>query len=288
VVASNLAVYELLVGNAAGAFHAAGEALADFATMGVEHVNRLMCAGVYTLAAAHHGRFDLALAAATPLASGPLDPVRRNLRNTLLTLAMWRQRPDEARDLLPALHEELPLSVRLTSLLARLRWCAWSGADDSAERAELARIGAAHPALLEDSHYYRAWAPFEPASEAVPRLDAMARREQASGADGMARTLSLTALQIELARDGPGAASRARTLAATLHLGLHPAVLPSEAWWAVARALHAGGDAGPAERARREALNWVEKARMPDSDGPDAPQSWREHHPLHAAIRRGF
>jgi DNA-binding SARP family transcriptional activator/tetratricopeptide (TPR) repeat protein len=285
IAASNLAVYALLMGDAAMAYTAAGQALADFDAMGVGHVNRLMCAGVYAMAAAHHGRFDLAEAAAAPLLDGADDPVRRNLRNTMATVALWQGRTDAAAALLPPLHDDAPLSVRLTGLFARLRWCAWTGSDDRAERAALDTLGQSHPALRDDPHYYRAWAPFDPPATAIARLDRLADEATQSGAPALARTLQLVALQCTPASEPAESGRRAIALAGSMSEGLHPAMLPSEAWWTVAKALHAAGETDGAETARGRALAWIDGARLRPGDPPHA---WRTAHRVHRAVLRGF
>ncbi|RVT52238.1 BTAD domain-containing putative transcriptional regulator [Rubrivivax albus] len=283
VAASNLAVYALLTGDAGGALSASGQALDAFDTMGIAHVNRLMCAGVYAISAAHHGRFDLAHAAAMPLLDGPDSPVRRNLRNTMATVVLWQGQFDAAAALLPPLDDDAPLSVRLTGLLARLRWCAWTGADDRAERAALDAIGRTHPALRDDAHYYRAWAPFDPPADALARLDRLAAREHEAGAAGMARSLAVAALQVALALDDPQAPARARALQPVLALGLHPGQLPSEAWAAVAEALRRAGDAAAADAARAQGRAWVVAARLP-LDSAEARLAFMAAHPVHRRL----
>lgn len=287
VAGSNLAVHGMLIGDARTAFEAGGEALTAFADMGVEHVNRLMCAGVYALAAAHHGRFDLAQAAAEPLLRGPDDPVRRNLRNTLSTVALWCGQLQQARALLPPLDDDAPLSVRLTGLFTRLRWHAWCGADDSAERAALQRIGQAHPALRDDPHYYRAWAPFDPPLDAVQRLDALAMREDQAGAPANARTLALVAIQVLWPIDRQEAARRANALWPHFALGLHPAVLPSAAAWQLAQALHTGGHIDAADAAFAQARDWLQRVQLP-AESRAMRQALVQGVPAHRALLSGW
>jgi|GEM_PF-1420770 len=290
VAASNHAVYALLVGDAAGALASSAQALQAFEAMGVEHVNRLMCASVHTIAAAHHGRFDRALATAQPLLAGAdgADPLRRNLRNVLANVQLWLGRPDEAAALLPPLDDEAPPLVRVTGLFTRLRWCAAAGADDGAERAALQALGEAVPALREDSHFYRIWAHYDAPAEALARLDRMAGQEATAGAAGLAAGLALAALQIARREGAVDVAPRARRVAALLEQGLHPAVLPSEAWWNVACALAPGadsaetaGDAALALHARQRARHWIDTAVLPDVA---TRRHFREQHPLHAEV----
>lgn len=288
VAASNLAVYALLIGDAATAFTAGGQALDAFADMGVTHVNRLMCAGVYAISAAHHGRFDLAEATAAPLLDGPDDPVRRNLRNTLATLALWQGRPDEAAELLPALDDDSPPSVRATGLMARLRWCAWTGHDDTSERVALAALGAAHPALRDDPHYYRGWAPFEAPDEALPRLDRMAAAQEDAGAPNLARSLAAVALQIAVARGRADAADRALRWRRddAFAAGLHPALYPPEVLLALAAGLKQAGDDQGAARVRAAAMAWIDQATLPEeSDGTRA--RFIGGNPIHRALFTG-
>lgn len=289
VAASNLAVYALLVGDAAGAWRASAQALEAFDAMGVEHVNRLMCASVHTIAAAHHGRFDAALARARPLllADDGASPLQRNLRNVLATVWLWMGRPDAAAPLLPPLADDSPLSVRLTGLFTRLRWCAATRADDSAERQALQGLGEQWPALRDDPHYYRSWAAFDTPAEALARLDAQAAQQAAAGAGGLAAGLGVAALQIALREGRADAAERARHLAPQLALGLHPALLPTEAAWAVLQALEPGDPRRSA--VREQALAWIDQAALPEGPEPSDTESlgrqFRETHPLHAALR---
>ncbi|KPF94565.1 hypothetical protein IP87_18680, partial [beta proteobacterium AAP121] len=296
LAASNHAVYALLVGDAAGALASSSQALQAFEAMGVEHVNRLMCASVHTIAAAHHGRFDQALATAQPLLAGAdgADPLRRNLRNVLANVQLWLGRPERAAPLLPPLDDEAPPLVRVTGLFTRLRWCTAAGADDRAERAALQTLGEAVPALREDPHFYRIWAHYDLPATALVRLDTMVEQQAAAGAAGLAAGLALAALQIALREAAPDVAARARQVAALQEQGLHPAVLPSEAWWTVACALapraQTGAeakrspqatDAALVQRARSRARAWVDAAVLPD---PDTRRHFRERHPLHAEV----
>lgn len=69
--------------------------------------------------------------------------------------------------------------------------------------------------------------------------------------------------------------------------GLHPAVLPSEAWWSVALALDASAhedDRAAAAQAARRARQWIEEARLPEGEAPTTRELFRERHPLHAAV----
>jgi DNA-binding SARP family transcriptional activator len=287
LAASNHAVYALLVGDAAAAWQSSSQALQAFDAMGVEHVNRLMCASVHTIAAAHHGRFDMALATALPLLAGAdgADPLRRNLRNVLANVHIWLGCPEAAAGLLPPLDDEAPPLVRVTGLFTRLRWCAAAGVDDSAERAALQALGEAVPALRDDAHFYRIWAHYDAPGEALPRLDRMAENEAAAGATGLATGLGLAALQIAAREAAPDALERARRLAPLLPEGLHPALLPSEAWWCLAQALMAGDTADRmlARHALQQARAWIDAARLPD-ELATRQQHFREHHPLHAAV----
>ncbi|MCP5286064.1 MAG: AAA family ATPase [Burkholderiaceae bacterium] len=288
VAASNLAVYALLIGDAATAFTAGGQALDAFAAMGVTHVNRLMCAGVYAISAAHHGRFDLAEATAAPLLDGPDDPVRRNLRNTLATLALWQGRPEEAAALLPPLNDDAPLSVRVTGLMARLRWCAWTGHDDTAERAALDAIGRAQPALRDDPHYYRGWAPFDPPHEALPRLDRMAAAQEDAGAPNLARSLAAVALQIAVARGSADAADRALRWHRddAFAADLHPALYPPEVLLALSAGLKQAGDDQGAARVRAAAIAWIDQATLPEESSSTRAR-FIDGNPIHRALFAG-
>jgi DNA-binding SARP family transcriptional activator len=288
LAASNHAVYALLVGDAAAAWQSSAQALQAFEAMGVEHVNRPMCASVHTIAAAHHGRFDLALATAMPLLQGSAraDPLQRNLGNVLANVQLWLGRPDEAARWLPPQDDDAPPLVRVTGLFTRLRWCAAVGADDRAERHALQALGEAVPALRDDAHFYRIWAHYDAPADALLRLDRMAEHEAATGADGLANGLAVAALQIAVRESAPDVLARARRLALRLPLGLHPAMLPSESWWCVAQALSASDAAADSDIARhlvQHARAWIDAARMPDDD-PATRRHFRERHPLHAAV----
>ena len=309
VTASNLALYELLIGDAQGCLAAADQALQDFEAMGVAHVNRPMCAAVFGMAAGHAGRFDRALQALAPLLGRPgdplTDPVRRNVANVRATLALYLGDADEARAWLPPLDEDLPLTLRVSSLAVRLRWRDWTGTDAAAERSRMAALFAEHAALRDDPLYYRHWAPWDGDPGAVARLDHMARHDRAAGAPGSARALELMALQIRaraegLARGTPRAvarrtrvsadtARRGMALAAELPLGLHPALLPSEAHWAVAQVLDAAGREDDADRLCKAALTWVDAARLPvaadEAGAGPAAQRWRTAHPVHGLLQ---
>lgn len=290
LAASNHAVYALLVGDAAAAWQSSSQALQAFDAMGVEHVNRLMCASVHTIAAAHHGRFDLALATALPLLAGAdgADPLRRNLRNVLANVQIWMGRPEAAAGLLPPLDDEAPPLVRVTGLFTRLRWCAAAGVDDRAERAALQALGEAVPALRDDAHFYRIWAHYDAPGEALDRLDTQCAREAEAGAIGLASGLGLAALQIAQRQRLPEAAARARRVAPLLEQGLHPAVLPPEAWWSVATALAATADpadAALAQAALARARTWIDAAVMPDEADGGPRQHFHERHRLHAGGR---
>lgn len=296
VAASNFAVYALLVGDAAGAFSASSQALEAFEAMGVEHVNRRMCASVHTIAAAHHGRFDLALATAEPLLArqdGP-DPLLRNLRNVLATVWLWLGRPERAAPLLPPPDDPSPPSVRVTGLFTRLRWCAATRSDDRVEREALRRLGKDAPALREDAHFYRSWAAYDPADEALTRLDAAFERELHAGATGLAAGLGVAALQIALREGRSDVVARALRVAPLMEHGLHPAQSPTEAWCCLAMAL-----AAPGSEARRVASNealahkalergraWMAHAQLPIGDTDR--RAWRkrlaEQQPVHAAL----
>lgn len=275
VCAANLSLYHYLVGDAEGAYAAAAEALQAFAEMDAGHVDRLMCAAVFCFSGAHLGRFDEVAAEARafldqPAASdGRPDPVLRNLRNVLVTVALWRGRPDEAARLLPPADDDSPMSVRLTGLLARLRWLTWTGAaqaDFTDPLQTLQAIGEQHPQLRDDPNLYRGWAPFDPPHEAVARLDRLAERERAIGAHAMARSLSLIALQQLLAVDAGDAGRRAKALLQELPLGMHPSIYPPEAWWTVAEGLRLGGDPGGRDTALAKAREWMERVRLPEAD----------------------
>lgn len=279
VCASNLSVVQLLVGNAEGAYTAGREALEAFAGMQAKHVNRIMCAGSFAFAAAHLGRFDEVQQLAQPLAEGSDDdPVRRAVRNVLSTIALWRGRPDEAAALMPPPDDTSPLSVRLTGLLARLRWCAWTGADDAADRAALQALGECHPALRDDAHYYRSWALWDPPDDALARLDRLAASQDAAGATHLATSLAAVALQIALAAHRPDAGARALALQAGGPLSgrLHPALYPPEMLAVLASGLRAAGDAAGARTAQAQALAWIDAARLPDGSAA-----------TRAAFRRG-
>jgi len=306
VTASNLALYELLIGDAPGCLAAADQALHDFEAMGVAHVNRPMCAAVFGMAAGHAGRFDLALRALAPLLGRPgeplADPVRRNVANVRSMLALYLGDIDQAQAWLPPLDDELPLTLRVSSLAVRLRWCDWTGIDPQAERRRMAALFDAHPALRDDPLYYRHWAPWDDDPGAVARLDDMAQRERAAGAPGSARALELMALQIRARADGlqrstPRAAARrvavaddtarrARALATELPLGLHPALLPSEAHWTVAQVLYAAGQPADAERLCAAATAWVDAATLPADAAAGGPR-WRARHPVHGPLLQG-
>ena len=305
VCTSNLAVHHLLVSDAAGAYAAGRDALQGFAAMGVQHVNRSMCAGVFAIAAAHLGHFDeamaetRALAEPDPLAAGEdkrlaTDPVRRNLRNTLSTIALWRGCLDEAAAWLAPLSDLSdpagePLPVRLTGLMARLRWRDWTGGDDRAERAALQALGEAHPALRDDAHYYRGWAPWDPPADALARLDRLAAREAEDGADKVARSLAVAALQVALAHDPADAAQRALALHGSWHplseadLGLNPAIYPPAALAALAQGLRLAGNMAAAQACRQQALAWIHAARLPD-EGPAARQAFLQRNPVNRAL----
>lgn len=280
--ASNLAPYHLLVADGPGAYRAGHEALAAMSEMGVAHVDRLMCASVFAYAAAHLGRFDEALAAASPLLAegGPAsaNPVLHNLRNVLCTLALWRGRPDEAQALVPPdAPDDGPLSVRLTSLLTRLRWLAWvdtvRAARDRAQQRLLA-LGEQHPALRDDPHFYRGMALFEPAEQALSQLTRLIERETPHGPSPMLRSLHVTALLIQQPLDAAAALPTARLLLGSLHLGMHPTIYPPQAWWAVAQVLQAAGDAAGARKACLQARQWIDSARLwPAEDAPAASQA---------------
>jgi hypothetical protein len=276
VAASNFAVYALLVGDASGAFGASRQALRAFEAMGVEHVNRRMCASVHTIAAAHHGRFDLALATAEPLLAreDDPDPLLRNLRNVLATVWLWLARPERAEPLLPPRDDPSPPSVRVTGLFTRLRWCAATGSDDRADREALCRLGEALPALREDPHFYRSWAAYDPADEALTRLDAAFERELQAGAAGLAAGLGVAALQIALREDRPDIGARALRVAPLVEHGLHPAQLPTEAWCCLALGLaRAASMEALAQRALERGRGWMADAHLPAGDADR--QAWR-------------
>lgn len=274
VCVSNLAVHQLLVADAAGAYAAGQEALRAFAAMDVQHVNRSMCAGVFAIAAAHLGRFDEALAASQPSSDGdPADPVRRTLRNTLATLALWRGLPDEAARWLASAQPDadLPPTVLLTSLLVRLRWQAWTGADTRPAHAALHALGTAHPGLRDDAHYYRGWALWDPPADALARLDRLATREREDGAIDMARSLDVMALHLTLQQADPAAAAR-RAVALQAgwpaaddpRTGLHPAVYPPEALADLAEGLALAGEAQASGARWDQGRQWIARARLPD------------------------
>jgi hypothetical protein len=170
--------------------------------------------------------------------------------------------------------------VRVTGLFARLRWCAWTGHDNRAERALLHAIGQAHPALRDDAHYYRSWAPFDPPALALPRLDALAEREAAAGAAANARSLALVAVQVALEVDAADAARRALALWPEVHQGLHPALPPSVACCTLAQALRGAGHEAQAQQALDLARQWLAGVQLPD-DSPQARQALLTGVPAH-------
>ena len=123
-----------------------------------------------------------------------------------------------------------------------------------------------HHALGHYPNLYHGWAPFDPPEEAVPRLDRLAERERAAGAHGMARSLSLIALQVALIADPGDAARRAQVLLGELPLGLHPSIYLPEACWSVAEGLRLGGDCSGRRAALARARDWIEQARLPNAD----------------------
>lgn len=289
ICASNLTVFQLLVGDAVGAYAAGREALESFAAMQAQHVNRIMCAGSFAFAAAHLGRFDEVQRLAQPLAEGSDDdPVRRAVRNVLSTVALWRGRPDEAAALLPPPEDTSPLSVHLTGVLARLRWCAWTGADDAADRAALQALGERHPALRDDAHYYRSWALWDPPDDALARLDRLAADQAAAGATHLATSLAAVALQIALAQHRPDASARALALKAggPLPGRLHPALYPPEMLAVLAAGLQAAGDAAGARAAQAQALAWIDAARLPDGRAATR-AAFRRGNPVNRRLLQG-
>lgn len=293
VCASNLAVFELLVGHAEAAYEAGLAALEAFAEMQAQHVNRLMCASSFAFAAAHLGRFDEVARHAAPLADGDrADPVRRALCNVLSTVALWRGHPQEAAELLPPPDDDSPLSVRVTGVLARLRWCAWTGADDRPDRARLHALGERHPALREDAHFYRGWALWDPPSEALPRLDRLAAAQSAAGAHDLARSLEVVALQIALEQDDADAAARARALYAACGSGTltsdrsstwHPALYPPEVLVTLAAGLHRAGMTDEARGLEARARAWIRQARLPN-DRPETRAAFESRNPVNRGL----
>ena len=93
---------------------------------------------------------------------------------------------------------------------------------------------------------------------------------QASGAEGLARSLAVREVDRLTDGDPRAAAALAGTLQDDLARGLHPNVYPPEAWCILARAMQPGAPRAAAA-CLEEALRWLDAATLP------APQAaWRE------------
>jgi hypothetical protein len=117
----------------------------------------------------------------------------------------------------------------------------------------------------------------------------LAAREADDGADRMARSLAIVALQIALPHDPADAARRALALErswpapSASDLGLSPAIYPPAALAALAQGLHLAGNRAAAQACRQQALAWIHAARLPD-DSPTARQAFLQNNPVNRSL----
>lgn len=286
---ANEATLEVSVGNPERALRLARDARDRLAALGADgtqaQFNRVTlarsAAALGDLAEAHEAVHGLLASHAR------LDPtidtmVRIVMAGVLATLG----RADEARGWLPALRDDVHPLARAGLLLAHARVCRAGGQPlDDVERA-LKALDAERPGLFDEPTLCVEFARLDPVEAALRRLARVRRGLRGGGFDGLERGLALRELQRRLDAGRPVAPALVRRLHRELPLGLHAGQYRPEAWWVLARAAAATGDATAATACRQQAQDWIRQARLPDL-GPDTRRRFERDNPLNRVVLDG-